>query len=265
MQKKPELIEKFQRAVAKTTIGRKFYFEHFINIDKLSSFFGLGIRFYLNENKTPEGQLFGYSLLCTRDWLTNNLKALKKNYEYLQRQNLSPDMPAFVYSWYFAGKLFYADEHQPNAEQILAEAYNMHNVIKSTKSSRYLYNCFEYPLSLALVLTKHYEEALFYINYAFTNYQHKEGHISGGCYEQLLLLKAIALIKINEQKEAKAVFVRLYPSEFYFTSKKLSTILYLLLASLLKEINQKQFRQFTELIKKTGFEKLSSLSEITNV
>lgn len=264
LQKKPELIEKFQRAVSKTPLGRKYYFEHFINIDKLNSFFGAGLRFYLNENKVPEGQVFGYSLLCMRDWLVNDPKGLKKNYDYLQRQNVLPGMPVPVYRWYYAARFFYADVYEPKVDNILTEAYNMHNTLKPGRGSTFLYDCFEYPLSFALVLTQHYEDALFYINYAFANYKHKEGHVSEGCYELLLLLKAIALAKTNEQKEARAIFEKLSPSDFYFTTKKFSTILYLLLALLLKEISQKQFKQSSELIEKTGFEKLTVLFERTN-
>src|SRR4030095_11742629 len=67
-----DLAQKFQRAIVKTRNGQDFYFEQFVNIDKLNSFYGEGLRYYLNERKTQEGQLFGNSLLCLRDWLSKD-------------------------------------------------------------------------------------------------------------------------------------------------------------------------------------------------
>ncbi len=261
LQKKPDLIDKFQRAIVKTVNGRQFYFEYFVNFDKLNSFFATGIRFYINENKTPEGQLFGYSLLCIRDWLIGDHIALKKNFEYLRQQSLSPLVPPLIYGRYFAAQLFYADVFEPSSEATLVGAYNVHIGIKASKSKCYLYNCFEYPLSYALILTCHYEEALFYINYAIANYEEKDGHASQCGQQKLLLLKAVALSKINEKKEAENIFSKIHPSQFYFLSKKTDTILYLLLAFYLKKITHKQFRQFKALIKETGFEKFSNFAE----
>ena len=200
-----------------------------------------------------------------RDWLSSDHTALKKNYDYLLKQYLSPKLPAIAYGRYYAAKLFYADVYEASTGQTLLEVYKMHVAIKAAKSDYNLYDCFEYPLSFALLLTGHYEEALFYINYAFANYPHKEGHISQGCFEQLLLLKAVALLKINEKKEAEVVFMQLHPSQFYFTSKKFHTMLYLYLAYYLRKITQKQFEQFNVLLKETGFYKLTTLLDKVSI
>ncbi len=47
----PELTDKFQKAVSKTKNGQDFYFEQFINIDKLNSFYGEGLLYYLAKKK----------------------------------------------------------------------------------------------------------------------------------------------------------------------------------------------------------------------
>ncbi len=257
----PKLADKFQRAIVKTKNGHEFYFEQFVHIDKINSFYGEGLRYYINEKKTPETQIFGYSLLCQRDWLINDHSALKKNFEHIKIQSLSRAMRSFVYGKYFAAHLFYADAFGLDTERILIEAYQVHSEIKPSKNSYKLFQSFEYTFPIALVLTKHFEEALYYINYAFVTYPETHSYMDQGCYKKMSLLKAIALTKTGEEEYAAKIFNQLRPSQFYFLSKKMDTILYLLLAGYLKKSNYKLEKQLMDLIEETGFIKLQLLKE----
>ncbi|HEV7621858.1 MAG TPA: hypothetical protein VGO09_09000, partial [Flavisolibacter sp.] len=66
LEKHQHMIDAFQRGISKTRNGQNYYFEQFINIDKLNSYYGDGLRYYLNERKDKNAQVFGYSLLCLR-------------------------------------------------------------------------------------------------------------------------------------------------------------------------------------------------------
>ena len=68
LRRHPELTDKFQRMIAKTKSGQEFYFEQFINLDELNSFYGDGLHYYLMEKDTREAQIFGHSLLCLKHW-----------------------------------------------------------------------------------------------------------------------------------------------------------------------------------------------------
>ncbi len=81
LQRHPELIDKFQRNIAKIKNGQDFYFEQFINIDGLNSYYGMGLRYYLNEKKTAEAQIFGHSILCAKNWLLENPHGVRKHYD----------------------------------------------------------------------------------------------------------------------------------------------------------------------------------------
>jgi hypothetical protein len=47
----PGAFDRFQRAIAKTRNGQEFYFEQFVNLDELNSFYGDGLRYYFMKNK----------------------------------------------------------------------------------------------------------------------------------------------------------------------------------------------------------------------
>jgi tetratricopeptide (TPR) repeat protein len=255
----PDLAYKFQRAIVKTRNGQEFYFEQFVNVDKLNSFYGEGLRYYLNEWKGQDAQVFGYSLLCLRDWLSGDIIGLKKNFECVKRQGYPKVKQPYIYGRYFAAHLFYADVFKLDTNKIIEEAYKVHSELKRSNANYKLFHSLEYTIAGALILTRHYEDALFYINEAFYNYPEKHSYMDQGCYRRLTLLKALALVHMGNSDEACRLFEQLRPSQFFFLSKKIDTILYLLLASYLKKSNPKLDRQLDELCNGTGFEKLKEI------
>jgi hypothetical protein len=259
LNKQPELAEKFQRAIAKTRNGQDFYFEQFVNIDKLNSYFGDGLRFYLSEKQDPEAQIFGYSLLCLRDWLTEDHQSMRKHFEEIKRLKPSRNTHPFVSGRYYAAHLYFADMQGLNTDKILFEAYNLHTGIAPAKDNYCLFPCFEYMFSSALMLTMHYHEALHYTEYALKNYTERHHYMDKGFYKSLELIRAIAFCKCGQKKEAEDLYNRLRPSQFYFLTKKVNTILYLLLGNWLGKRNPKWEEQMEDLAKETGFTRLKKL------
>lgn len=45
------LVDRFQKEIAQTRNGQRFYYEQFIHVDKLNSFYGEGLQYYLYEKK----------------------------------------------------------------------------------------------------------------------------------------------------------------------------------------------------------------------
>jgi hypothetical protein len=254
----PELASKFQRVVVKTKNGQEFYFEQFVNMDKLNSFYGEGLRYYINEKKTSEAQIFGNSLLCLRSWLTWDNAGLKRYFELIKKHNQNTIVQPFIFSKYYASHLYFADGNGLNTERILIDANNTYTNLKGANDNNRLSQSFEFAFSQALIFTRHYGEALFYINCALKNYP--ERTTDKGVYKVLLLYKAIALLKNGDKLEAEKIFAQLRSSQFYFLSKKTNSILYLLLASWLNKRNQKLEQQLKELIQETGFVRLQELT-----
>lgn len=254
----PEFAEKFQRAIAKTKNGQTAYYENFVHMDKLNSFYGNGIRYYINEAKTNEAKIFGNGLLCLRYWLTDNKSELKKNFEFIKSNKLTKAVPPVICSSYLSSHLYYADAFELNPERILDEAHALHVEFKKRDDIK-LFECLEYNLCLALVITSHFEEGLFYINYTLQNFSEKNSLLDQGLHKKLLLLKSICLCRTGYHAEAERIYQKIRPSQFHFLSKKSDTILYLLLSGYLKISNQKLEHQMAELIEDTGFHKLNSL------
>lgn len=91
----PAVADKLQRAIAKTKNGQDFYFEQFVNIDKLNSHYGAGLRYYLAEKPTPEAKIFTHALLCQRGWLSGRPEEVVQHYEPVMQVRLTPDIHPF--------------------------------------------------------------------------------------------------------------------------------------------------------------------------
>src|SRR6476661_7804654 len=81
LQQHPELASKFQKAIAKTPNGQRYYFELYAHIDQLNSYYGEGLMYYLKEKKTTDAQIRGHALLLQRGWLTNDGDAVCRHME----------------------------------------------------------------------------------------------------------------------------------------------------------------------------------------
>ena len=105
----PYLASKFQKVIAKTSQGQVYYYEQFVHIDRLNSYYGEGLRDYLREKNTIPGQVLGHSLLCLKAWLSVDYAGLKRHYERIRDLNLAKGKDAYIYGYYMAAQLLYAD------------------------------------------------------------------------------------------------------------------------------------------------------------
>ncbi|HWJ91603.1 MAG TPA: hypothetical protein VNR87_10865, partial [Flavisolibacter sp.] len=141
LQQYPELIDKLQRSIARTKNGQEYYFEQFVHIDKLNGHYGEGIRYYLNEKKTPEAQVFGHSILCLRAWLSNDGPSLRKHFAELVKTKPTKNFHPFVCGRYYASHLLFADYNGLDVERILIDAHNAHAALRPTNDIYRLFPC----------------------------------------------------------------------------------------------------------------------------
>jgi tetratricopeptide (TPR) repeat protein len=253
----PNVIDEFQRKIAKTLNGQTFYFEHAVNIDKLNSFYGVGLSYYLHEKTTVEAQIFGHSLLCFRYWLTMNDEGIKKHYNEVLRYNINEASPPSVAGRYFAAQLYYAEAFEKNLDQIFIEAREFYACIKPSKIIYQDFPSFEYILSEALILTNQYEEALFYISEAIKKRNNKVApHVDLKLFESIYLYQAIALANSGKKEKAQDILDTIITRNFYSLSRNFNRILFFSLKQTFKK--SKFIRQQLEyLIEQTGFKKLN--------
>jgi len=254
----PSIIDCFQREIAKTKNGQSFYFEEFVFVDKLNSYYGSGLLYYLNEKNTKEAQIFGYSLLCYHSWLTQNNEGLQKHYQKVMYYDIDKSISNSVNARYFAAQLFYAAAFGLDQQAIMVKAKRfylsaMHEPESSTS------NCFETIFSEALILTANYENALFYIEELLIEVKRNiPCYIEVSLYESICVLKAIAFANTARKTKAFEILKNINPNKFSFLSRKFMNILYLSVRQMLKNKTEEQ-EQIQHLIHDTGFTRLSSI------
>jgi hypothetical protein len=253
------LADKFLSLIVKTKNGQDFYFEHFVNIDKLNSYYGDGIRYYLHEKATEEASVFAHSLVLFKYWLNGNIEGVLRQSVYLSpKSHVALAASPAVYSRYFAGLLFHANVTGQNAEEILINIYKYYSSSSFTSYKQELVS-FEYVISEALVLTGHSNDALHYLaNYRknFIQSEHSNYLIN---LNNLKLLEALAQYQAGKTHEAEQIFDEIKPSDFHFLNKKFAGILYIQLMNKLKRKNLKSSETKEKLVKETGFVRLGSL------
>lgn len=255
----PQLKDEFQRLIAKTPNGQRCYFEQFVHIDELNSFYGNGLRYYLNEQNKDEGDIFAHSLLVFRYWLSMDDEKLEKHYQQVINHPMSESDHPFVSARYLASCLFRAEVFRKATHHFLEDTRAFHGRLKTAKYHNQAFPFFEIIFSEALILTGHYEEGLYYIKYALDVYPHSLKGKDPGFYQSCMLFKAIALYKLGDSKKAVSVFDKIRPSEFNFLSKKYKNILYLNLIGELRGTQAKYKSEIETLLEETGFARLEKI------
>jgi len=85
MIKNPQYYSDIYPTVAKTELGRKLFFEDFVNIDALNQGYGNSIHYYLLHSNSREEKLFGYAMCCYWYFLSNDEKKFREYFEYIQQ------------------------------------------------------------------------------------------------------------------------------------------------------------------------------------
>ena len=259
------IIDSFQREIAKTKNGQSFYFEQFVFVDKLNSYYGAGLQYYLNEKKTKEAQLFGYSLLCYHSWLTQNNVGIEKYFRKVMQQGLNTAGSQSVNARYFTTQLFYADALALDQESILMQAKQFYLSTLKLKDNNLTSNCFEIIMAEALILTGNYENALFYLEEILKEVKRNiPSYIEVALYENICLFKAIVFANTGKKMKAYEILKDINPNKFSFLSRKFMNILYFSIRQMFRNVAVEQ-EQIHQSIRETGFTRLLSVYDSYSV
>jgi hypothetical protein len=255
----PYLIDQFQRRIANTKNGQIFYYEQSVNIDKLASFYGEGIRYYLISKKTIDAHTFGHYLLGFRSWLTMNDKCLNKHYQMEKEGDFERTNTPLLLGYKFALQIYFLNAFKCEHEPLLVKLRQLHSGFTISKDNFTSIFRFEIHLITAQILCAQYEEALFYIDdickikkrFSLSNNDLR-------WFEFIPLYRAIALYHAGEVIKAKEIFNGINPNKFHFLHKQYLTILYLSFKQCLQKRNSEK-KQLQSLIEDTGFTRLTTL------
>lgn len=260
LNRNPFLADKFQSQIAKTKNGQEYYFEQFVNIDKLNSYYGDGLRYYYTEKQTVSAQVFAHALLTFRYWLTGNDPLVQKHATTVTQQQMQDTTEPFICGRYFATLLYYVHAMKLPAENIIIDAWKYHSSMEDAINKCISFPRFELYMAEALILTGCYEEGLYYIDYAAKNYKEENDDTGHKKFLQnFYLLKTIALYKLGNLPAANELLDKINPTDFYFLRKKINNILYLLLNEKLKRQNNRHSQQLAVLLQDTGYYRLQAI------
>jgi hypothetical protein len=252
----PKLAFQFQNHIAKTKNGQSYYFEQFINMDKLNSYYGDGLRRYVSEKATSEAAIFTYSLLVFRYWLTMETEKLEHAFRQLIDYESSKVKDSSTCARNFASKLFYTHAVGKATDAVINNIASFHGNFRARQDKQNNFPFFELIVSEALVLTGFYNEAVYYINFAKDNYPTNHAYANLGYYKTLDLLKGIALSEQGFKNKEEGLILNVKSNELCFLSKKYNQILFYLWIRKVKKLCSSDNEHFKSLIKETGFIRL---------
>lgn len=259
LQQYPNMRSSFQQAVAKTKNGQDYYFEQFVDIDALNSFYGDGLRYYLLEKRDSAAQIFGYGLLCLKAWLIERDDLLLRYYARLQQHQVTADTHPFIAARYFSARLFHALSTGSDVQPVLADAAAFHSSITPSDEHYKQFPGFEFLFAQALLFTGFPGEALHYIQHGNTHYTSRPVPFDEGYDQALVLIEACCLAFSGNVERAVEVYPSLKPTKFYMLRQKLDGILYLQLEKHLNIDSSDQEQRLQQLIAETGFTRLLKL------
>lgn len=256
------LLDRFQRDIARIKNGQDFYYEQFVNIDKLNSFYGNGLQYYLNEKTSKEAQIFGHSLLCLKAYLINDNIGIEENYKKVVEFENGKTIQPSILGRYLATQLFFASAFDLDIEPILIKARQAYSNFSTLPNSCCYLFSFEIVWAEALILTQQYDEASYFIEENIRkNRTVVQSYNNIQLSETIKLFYAIIMANTGKKIKAKELLVEIDPNKFYFLSKQFLNILYLSLKQFLNKKNTEE-GQILHLIQSTGFVRLSNLFSI---
>jgi hypothetical protein len=75
--------------MARTALGRKYFFENCVYLDKLNGHYGTGIDFYILHANKKEEFLFAHSILCLQFFLSRNDTEFEFHFEKIRNYTIS--------------------------------------------------------------------------------------------------------------------------------------------------------------------------------
>lgn len=253
------LKKQFHSYIAKNRNGRAAYFELFVNIDSLNASFGDGLRIYLNERKSVEETVFGNALLVFKYWLVMDDSGLERHNRFLSGFALNRKGCPSMTARFYAAQLYYCSVKNLPTESIILEARFSYGQLRSVATGASYLNSFELIFAQALAFTGQFQESLLYLDAAKETYDLNNMPSDTAFFQSILLCETLVLFNLKQVEKARNLLKRLKPESFCFLSRKIETIIYLQVKSVVYNSFFQYQQQIETLIEETGFVRLNNL------
>ena len=258
--KKPELLNYISTYLSQSKAGQIYFFERFPFIDKLATSYQLHIKKYLKEKVNAEAQLYGNCLLYIGYALANQ----DERSEVLKKINeipLNSDIHPFPLGRKFACNILehYLNGNEEKLEYWIKLSLSEANTISKRSKEYNNFPYFQFILSDVFNLIERPNEANEVISICELDYKRiPDFNLDDGYLEALDLVKAINLVQLGKNKDAKRILARSKSTEILFIMHD-----YFHIQRLVVELNfvksesslkyKKMHQEVCRLIHQTGF------------
>ena len=165
----PAFVEHLQVKISKTPNGQYFYFQRFVHIDRLNSYYGNGLRHLLSEDIEDEAKIFAHSLLVFRCWLTENAAELDRHHRLMAGYRFNDSPSPLASGRYFACLLY---KNEQAGSSFVTTIHDIERYGASLETAEITGQVdFELVISEALILTGNFEDGIRYGNQALRKKQ----------------------------------------------------------------------------------------------
>lgn len=250
LERNPSLIDRFQREIATTRAGQYYYYERFVNMDRLNGYYSDGLKHYLRSKNNNEAKLFVNSLLVLRYWMIEDHSRLEKHMKEALRIYTDQDYSSNTMSRFFAARLYYLNAKNDSSEKILPEISKYYNT-KAPETKDISTAAFDLIICEALTLTNQRTEALEWLKKSKVVFGEKD-HKDKSAYAILenILLTSKAPSKSGNYLVSPRKNRRYLPIQSTLNKK------YLRILQLSLKPEKKESKELNTLIEATGYRRV---------
>lgn len=215
-----------QLYLASHEFGRKFYYELFVDMDKLALDFHKGVQHYFNSSIQEQDRLFSASLLHFRAWMAGSRLNRSKWFEEIKRISQNPEE---IHPIPLARGLNAHMYEDYNEMGIVSAATN--KFVKSVTSAILKsdlrtgqVDMFFFWLLQGTVITQNWKVAELCILQIEKFRPKKLAYYDEGSYELFKALKGITLLRMGNASQAEKCLAEIEVSKFYSFSLQFDSI-----------------------------------------
>ena len=250
LERNPSLIDRFRREIATTKAGQYYYYERFVNMDRLNGYYGDGLKYYLRSKNNNEAKLFANSLLVLRYWMIEDLSLLEKHMKEALRIYTDQEYSPTTMSRFFAARLYYLNAKNDSPEKILAEISKYYNT-KITDAKDISSVFFDLIICEALTLTNQKMEALEWLKKSKVASYEKD-HKDSSAYA---ILENI-LLSSKAPSQTRSYLVGPRKNRRYLPIQSTLNKKYLRILQLSLKPEKKESKELNTLIEATGYRRV---------
>lgn len=192
---------------AQSELGQFYYFESFFDLDCLVLHSGDNIKYYLENDKSANAQIYGHFLMFMQYFFAGEEANCKKEYELFQNFELSNNLKPRRYGFWYGVQIIYQTVFEEKLESDMIKKYYQKSdeFFESGAQTKVCTPYFEFLIILALNYGNRFTEILEFSKLILDRYDLSESS-SSWFYQLFISIHARALLNTGRIQEGFELF-----------------------------------------------------------